>query len=384
MKIIIIGSFPVDTEKIKGGVESSVYGLANALAEKNEVLVVDLPRQNIEDGYEQHGNIVVHRFSNPGCRNLDGTRRANDIAQWVASQSPDICHLHGTSITAFKIFQALKHQGLATILTVHGLAHVEKKKALGTRPSIKTLFQYLYQRHYELKLINACPCIIVDTPYVAESIRASSPRMRQTVCHTIPQGIDTSYLDTQCDIAAPKLLAVGSYSQRKGHLQLLEAFSLLVERRPDVQLTIAGSSSDTEYLHKVKSYIESKQWGNRVNLLTNVDTDTLHRLYSEAHLFVLHSFEESQGIVFLEAMAAGLPIVATRVGGIPDVVSDYENGLLCETNNAEKFAEAISLLLDDTNLWGKLSSLNKGKAEQYTWPIIAERVEELYKTLIHS
>ena len=384
MKILIIGSFPLDTKRIKGGVESSVYGLATALATQNEVLIADLPRQGIKDGCEKCGTILVHRFANQGHRNINGVKRANDISQWVASHKPDVCHLHGTSITVYKIFQALKRKGLTSVLTVHGLAHIEKKKNLKAKLSAKALFQYIYQRHYELKLIEASPCVIADTPYVAKSIRTALPHRESTDFHIIPQGIDIKYLTNQCDSESPMILAVGSYSPRKGHLQLLEIFNLLAEKHPELRLTIAGSATDSPYLHKVQAYLENKRWGDRINLLTNVDSNILHQLYSQAHIFVLHSFEESQGIVFLEAMAAGLPIVATRVGGIPDVVSEGENGILCSLNHPEEFADAIELLMEDKQQWMNISTLNKKKAREYSWSAIAERVEHLYKTTIHT
>lgn len=384
MKIIIIGNFPLDITRISGGVESSVYGLSTALANNNEILVADLPRICINDSTEQIDAFRVHRFANHGRHNMDGARRANDIAQWAASQKPDICHLHGTSFVAYKIYQALIQHGLATILTIHGLAHVEKRKALKTKFSIKLLFQYIYQRHYEIKLIKACSNIIVDTPYVAETVLSFLPYLKPNSCNIIPQGIDAHFLEIACRNDSRTILSVGSFSQRKGHLQLLEAFNILTKKYPDVQLTIAGSSNDSTHLNLLHSYIKEHQLNGHVKLLTNVNTDILRQLYSEAHIFALHSHEESQGIVFLEAMATGLPIVATRVGGIPDVVSNQENGFLCGVNHIEEFAEAIGTLLDDTKLWNTMSIHNKTKAKQYIWPIISERVEEIYRTTINA
>ena len=111
---------------------------------------------------------------------------------------------------------------------------------------------------------------------------------------------------------------------------------------------------------------------------TDVSQEELDNLYRQAQLFALYSSEESQGIALLEAMAAGLPVVATRVGGIPNVVTDRESGVLADYEDPDSFSQALLLLLSDCNTWHKMSQKSRLMAENYTWQNIAKSVYKVY------
>ena len=102
-------------------------------------------------------------------------------------------------------------------------------------------------------------------------------------------------------------------------------------------------------------------------------------MYGKSHVFVLHSQEESQGIVFAEAMATGLPVVATRVGGVPDVVEDGKSGLLVDFSDVDSFAGAILELLRDNQYWENMSIRARELSRQYDWGLIANKIELEYK-----
>ena len=96
----------------------------------------------------------------------------------------------------------------------------------------------------------------------------------------------------------------------------------------------------------------------------------------------MHSQEESQGIVFAEAMAVGLPVVSTKVGGIPYVVSHGETGLLAEYEDVEAFAINMSMLLQNNALYDLMSKNGKIDSKNYLWDSIAKRIIDVYSTLI--
>ena len=102
------------------------------------------------------------------------------------------------------------------------------------------------------------------------------------------------------------------------------------------------------------------------------------KAYASTKLFVLHSREESQGIVFAEAMATGLPVVATKVGGIPYVVEDEKSGMLCPYADVETMTDMVAQLMTDKALWKKYSVASRELAKDYSWSVIANKIVELY------
>jgi phosphatidylinositol alpha-mannosyltransferase len=102
-------------------------------------------------------------------------------------------------------------------------------------------------------------------------------------------------------------------------------------------------------------------------------------LYKSSDLFVLPSNQESFGIVILEAMASGLPVVASAVGGITNLVKDGQTGLLVPPYNSDILAKAIIKLLGNPELIQKLSEEGKKQVQNYSWSEIADKTEEIYQ-----
>ena len=109
-----------------------------------------------------------------------------------------------------------------------------------------------------------------------------------------------------------------------------------------------------------------------------VPQESIPRLMHQADVFALSSLSESFGIVNLEAMAAGLPIVATNVGGIPDIVEEGVNGYLVNAKNPDELADRILVLLQNDEMREEMSANNREKAELYMWDKVAGTVERIY------
>ena len=377
MRIIQIGPFPLDKTLIRGGVESSVYGLAVEQANNHQVFVMDIPRKESIDTEEETDNLHVYRFSNKGNYQKDSIKRIADIVACISRLQPDICHIHGTGPFQLSIFNALKEKNIPTIVTVHGLIYIEKKKALKQHFSLKTLYQFCTQTWAERRLLNSVKEVIVDTEYVAETIKQY--RLRHTPNMTIiPQGINDRYFSIKCSSISDRVLSVGAISKRKGHLLLVQAFEEVHKMNPNATLTICGSMADKEYYHEILSYIEHSDCRNCITIKTDLPQPNLMEEYRKAHVFALHSQEESQGIALVEAMATGLPVVSTRVGGIPFVVSNGDSGLLSDYGNTKEFGNALSYLLKDVELWEQTSNNAQKSSISYSWGSISGKVNELY------
>lgn len=386
MNIVQIGPYPINASLIKGGVEASVYGLANTLSKEHNVDVFDFPRLKGHDIVEKCNNLYVHRYVNKGIFNKDAINRANEIIRDVIALHPDVVHIHGTGEISSIIYKAIKSYGMKAILTVHGLLHVEKQNMLKSKFSLKGLYQYIHQTKIEMDVLENADRIIVDTEYVALKIvdlYKTEKLKKLPYIHVIPQGIDERYYNLENNHTQNIVLAVGSISKRKGHICLVKAFEKFCTEVKDntCQLLIAGFVSEPKYYNILKKQIENSPYKDKINLLVNLTQDDLNNLYTRAKIFALHSQEESQGIVFAEAMAVGLPIVGTMVGGVPYVVKNKVNGYLSEYGNIDAFATHLKEILTNDIVFEKMKRCNKEEAAEYNWTLLTNRIISLYKQL---
>lgn len=376
-RIVQIGPYPESSSIIRGGVESSVYGLAQEQSKDSEVHVFDLPRTGYSLKIETDNNVFVHRYPNKGKHQVSSVGMVKKIAQDIFELSPDICHIHGTSLFSLLLYSRLTKKGCSTILTVHGLPHIEKIKKYKKKPSIKNLIHYLYQGFAEKRLLSIIPMAIVDTEYVKSEVLRYTKRSDLPI-HVIPQGINDDFFSINCSPDSNVILSVGAILERKGHLFTLQAFENLRRQRITARLYIVGSLSSKTYYEAVQNQIQNSIYKNDISLITDISTQNLKKLLESAQLFVLHSQEESQGIAFAEAMAAGLPVVSTNVGGIPYVVQDGTTGLLSNYTDIDSFTNHIKTLMTDSCLWESMSINAKEVAQHYQWTVINEKIRDCY------
>ena len=386
MKIIQIGSFPINSSSIQGGVEASVYGLALEQVKSNEVVVIDFPRSEVkEDFIEKFDNLDAYRFKAITGTNYTSLLRIPKIVCLIRSLKVDICHIHTTSLFSLVLYVFLRLIGIKAIVTIHGLAHKEKQNVWRKKKSTRNCLKYLSHSFTEFLFLSICPQFIVDTQYVADAIQQYKKEgkiLRCPICTVMPQGINNDFFLLKREVQRGQLLAVGSISKRKGHLQLIEAMVEIVKEVPTVKLNILGVLSDTDYYSQMQRSIKEKALEDHVIIYANIAYDEMLKFYTTAELFVLHTEEESQGIVFCEAMAVGLPIVATNVGGVPWVVSNNVNGFLSEFGSIDLFAENVTKLLKNKKLQKDFENKNKMKSQNYNWNSISKKIMAIYESII--
>lgn len=173
---------------------------------------------------------------------------------------------------------------------------------------------------------------------------------------------------------APLLLAVGRLIAQKDHATLLHAFAAVRERHPEARLAILGSGP---LQGETRTHAVELGLGDAVVLPGRLAIrDWLER----ADVFVHSSRWEGFGIVLLEAMLAGLPVVATRASAVPEVVADGETGLLVEPGDAASFAAALDRLLSEPGLARRLGDAGRTRARgEFSVTRMAERTLEVYR-----
>jgi glycosyltransferase involved in cell wall biosynthesis len=167
----------------------------------------------------------------------------------------------------------------------------------------------------------------------------------------------------------------------KGIDILIKAFNLIKDKFPKLYLVIAGEGSEEKNL---KTLVDNFSLNDRVIFIGTVKIERGISLLKGATLTVVPSLSEGGGLVNIEAQAAGCPVIASRVGGIPEYVKDNESGLLFEPGNYEELAEKISQLLSDNSLREKLINGGIKHSRKFDWNILAPQYIELYKHAIKN
>jgi len=148
------------------------------------------------------------------------------------------------------------------------------------------------------------------------------------------------------------------------------------------KILIIGKGLDKEKLKKLRKKLGLE---DKIVFIGQVKYGELPKYYALADIFVRPSLSEGLGNVFLEAMAIGLVIIGTKVGGIPDFLKDGETGLFCEVRNPKSIAEKIKEILGDDNLKDKLAKNGlRLVKEKYSWDNIASKMEKIYLKLINE
>lgn len=295
--------------------------------------------RRIIEGLRQHGwRIDVHELD-PGFPQPD-TAALAEAAATLASLPDDACVIvDGLALGAMP--EAAEAQ--AARLRLVALVHHPLALETGLDPATARRL-----RDSEWRALACVRTIITTSPSTASALRRDG--FANTPVRTVAPGVDIPVLDAgpgQAAAARPaalRLLCVATLTRRKGHDVLIDALQPLAGR--DWQLVCVGSDQrDRTWADSLRQRIDQAGLVNRIVLTGEIDAARLDRYYRQADVFVLASHYEGYGMVFDEAIAYGLPIVATCAGAIVDTVP-ADAGLLVPAADPTALRTALTRLLD--------------------------------------
>lgn len=169
------------------------------------------------------------------------------------------------------------------------------------------------------------------------------------------------------------ILYVGRFHPIKGSTYLIDAVKNINDKNK--KLLLIGRGEERNYLEEL---VKKFKIENIVTFVGRIPNKEVFEYMVASDVLVLPSLSEGFPNVILEAMASGLPIVATKVGGLPEIVNIGENGFLVEPKNSEQIAEKISLLFKDEKLRKRISRNNIEEVKKYSWESVVDRLEKIY------
>ena len=378
MKVAIVGPYPRDPSRIRGGVEAVTLQLSRGLAALPGVdvhVVVSEARRPV--GVERLApNLAVHSIGgSPRLGNLlfalpDRAR----ISRALHVLAPDIVHAHGAHRDALGAMDS----GLPTVVTIHGIleAEIALEHRLGKRA------RGILRRRLVAIALRRMRHVILLGPEVEEHYR---DRLRGARTWIIENPVDQRFFDVRETEMPDTILFAGVLIPRKGIPNLLEALARLRRVVPTARLRIAGSATHPAHEKEIREAVDRLGLGGAVDLLGGLAPAELAREVGRAAVFVLVSRQETLPVAILEAMAAAKPVVASPVGGVPRVVKDGETGFLVPHGDPARLADRLGALLTDAGLRGRLGANGRRDAVvRFTLEGVCRRTLDVYREVMEE
>ncbi|MBO8158566.1 glycosyltransferase family 4 protein [Thermosyntropha sp.] len=335
--------------------------------------------------YEDEEEKVYRFFSLPAPTNPDYTLAVPvhpGLSMLIKRLDLDIIHVHSPFTMGRVGLHNAKRQGIPLVFTYHTLYdqyvhYVPIAQDLAREITIK----------YSTNFCNQCDHVIVPSTEVEAKLKELKVKAPVSV---IPTGVplhkfqngDKEYLRKQYP-SIPKdnkiLLFVGRLTKEKNLGFLINAFNLLKKERPDTTLVLTAQGP---LEHELKKLAVSLGLSLEKDVIFTgaLPFDTLVNVYFSADLFVFASLTETQGLVLIEAMAAGLPVVAVKANGVIDMVDDGVNGYLTGCD-MEEFVSAIKRILVDEETYASFKDNAYKKADLLSSANMAKKLENVYLEL---
>ena len=288
------------------------------------------------------------------------------IRQIMARERFDLVHVH-EPLAPLLPLMVLQHSNAVNVGTFHAFSDGQKMY----RWSRYVLRGWHRRLHGRIAVSEAARTFV-------------APHFPQRQYRVIPNGIDFERFAGAAPLPELRdrrnnVLFVGRKDERKGLRYLLEAFARLLESRRDVRLVVVGPGEpDRDCEAAINAIIRVDS--DLVRLVGPVSDADLPRYYASADVFCSPATGgESFGIVLLEAMAAGAPVVASKIAGYRDVVAHESNGLLVPPREPAAIAAAIARVIDEPVVAQRMSDAGKQVARHHRWQRVASEVEDYYR-----
>lgn len=372
LRLAMVSPFPEIPGVVRGGVEGVAYCLTKSLIQSADIdihILAPCVRRN--PGIEQRDDMTIHW--------LPDSRMFGFLAYWSTFRKtihrclekikPDITHFQGLAGWTLNYHRPY-------VLTIHGIA--EKDVLYKGGP-------LLYTRHKIIALIERLgrqrtQYAIIINPYVLDEIGEQVKGQRWH----IENPVTAEFFELKRENTIPRILFVGRISHLKNVDGLIRAFKLVRSQIPDVTLHIAGSPEQAEYHTQCMRYVHEHGLEQAIRFLGNLNRSLLQVELSRATCLALVSHQETAPMIVGEAMAAGVPVVASRLCGLPYMIDEEKTGFLVDPTHEDEIASKLIILLRDDRTNREMGKLCREVARRFHPISVAGKTFEVYKHILNN
>ena len=339
--------------------------------EEIEVHVISCTRRHLKSNLQLSANVFFHSIYVPSWAWLKTGYLGNILAarRHLAKIRPDIVHGQGTerdcALTA--VFS-----GYPNLITIHG--NMRRLARLSHAPLWSFAGISSVLENIALRWCGGVVCLS------SHSHDLAAPLARRT--WLVPNAVDSSFFSVARNPSAqpPVILIVADLLPNKNILRFLESIAPIRESCPFTVRLIGKAQQDSPYVRAIRSFADGNSW---CGIEPFADRECIRAAMASATLLALPSLEENLPMVILEAMAAGLPVAASHVGGIPDLITDRSTGMLFNPGCTASICGAIRHLLDHPAEREQMAATARKKALQSHHPAVVARAHlEIYRSML--
>ena len=371
MKVALVTNVPKDLDQPRGGVQSTAVAAIRALTECPEIeLHVIVVNRTIRQDADRRldGTTLYYRRGRPGSvlvGTLTDQRRM--VTRLLAEIRPDVVHACDTSY--FKV----GYRECPVIYHLQGTIHADTLYRGSARRLRSALWYWLERRG--LKRADA---ILVSTPAIAETI--APLRTRNVFVSDEP--VNPEFRAIKRQPIANNILCVGGVNELKNSAALVEAVALLKERDLTAQIRFAGRATP-EYEASLREHMATRGVTDNCTLLGHLSRTDIATELSTAAILAHPSRREHAPAAISEALVVGLPVVASRVGGIPYMIDDGVTGFLIDPEDHHQLADRLELLLRDDELRQTMGQRARSAAQiRFSGPAVVRRLSQIYQQVL--
>lgn len=374
MRILLMGPYPLPGESLAGGAMAAVSDLARGLARRSELDIhIASAHVGVAPATHRDGPLTIHRLPVTAGRRLRWQRHMRHALRQIAHQvHPDIIHAHGTGFYAAAALDA----PLPSVITVHGITYHEARRSHAQ--GLKIQIVWLYDALFEAWVLRRARHCIAISPHVHQAFA----RYRHIHWHDIPNPIADACFDLPHRPHPGRLLLPARVIPRKAIDIAIRGFATIAATYPHARLIIAGETdTDPAYVARCRQLVVRHQLQTRVHFLGALSRGELLAQYQQAAAVILPSHQETAPIVIAEALAVGCPVIATAVGGIPDMIETGSTGLLIPPNHPQALADALHQLCAHPEIIPRWSQNARLVAQVYRLDHVVDKTLAVYQHL---
>ena len=345
----------------------------------------------IEKTKKGYSLIKIRSYPSPIGKDTKVSYFAKLNAKKIIDQfQPDLIHLQDPLFISLSLASEAKKRQIPVIMTQHNSLEFPLSY-LGFPKFFKNWSTSIVKSYYQTIFHKYCDLIIAPSHFIEEEIKKISPDIPTQV---ISNGIDLKRIEGvkitedflekyqfKDIVNKPIVLYVGRISQEKNLKTLLKSIPLILKNQEATFLFVGEGKLKEEMIKELEklSLLERIRFCS----VKEPNSDEIYCFYKLATLFVMPSLIEAQSLATMEAMACGLPIVASNKGALPELVKDEENGFLVDGLNPEEMATAVLKIINDSNLQRKFSLKSKEIIASHdinqVYPLLKNIYEESFK-----